>query len=246
LVRPGNARTVVHDVEVVESVPVNVYRSVSDVRLLRSLSIALLVQSVLLVASFAALIVALWRPPKQIIIERSSDGDHVVAVNGQSVKNGIAVGDDKPGSGDKKTLAREWSAARYAVDPLTREKDIERMFRAMAPIAAERLNAIFLEQGVLKREVSEKWTSTWTPQLIEIDKADPYIVNMIGILEISKNGAKGTQVDQKQLVFKLHLRVDDQGRAPRNMQTGFLIDNIMDYRELPVAATPTSALKPTP
>src|SRR5262252_9393501 len=107
LVRPGNARTIVHDVEVVESVPVNVYRSVSDVRLLRSLSIALLVQSVLLIASFAALIVALWRPPKQIIIERSSDGDHVVAINGQSVKNGIAVGDDKPGSGDKKTLARE-------------------------------------------------------------------------------------------------------------------------------------------
>jgi hypothetical protein len=246
LVRSDKARTVVHDVEVVQSVPVNVYRNVSDVRLLQSLSIALLVQSVLLVVSFAALVVALWRPPKQIIIERSGEGDRVVAVNGQSVKNGIAVGDDKPGSGDKKTLAREWSTARYAVDPLTREKDIEKMFRAMDPNSASKYNVIMLQQGVLKREVTERWSATWAPQLIEVDRGDPYLVNVMGLWEITRNGAKGSELEQKQLVFKLRLRVDDQGRAPRNLQTGFLVEDIVDYRELPVTAAPQSALKPTP
>ena len=248
LVRPDNATVVAEErkVEVVEGAPGHVYRSVSDVRMLRSLSIALLIQSALLIVSFVALVAALWRPPKQVIIERSSEGDRVVAVNGQSVKGGIAVGDDRPGSGDKKTLALEWSTARYAIDPLTREKDLEKMFRAMEPNAASRYNELMLQEGVLKREVAEKWSATWTPQLIEVDKNDPYLINIIGLWEVTKAGAKGAEPESKQLVFKLRLRVDDQGRAPRNLQTGFLIADIRDYRELPVNAAAPSALRPTP
>jgi hypothetical protein len=225
-----------------------VYRDVKDVRLIRSLSIIALLQSSLLVISFAMIAYFAVRPAQQIVIERSAEGDRVVAVNGQAVRNGIALGADKPGAGDKQTLAREWTAARYAIDPFTREKDLEKMFRLMDPHAAKAYSDLLKNQGELERERSERWQAVWKPQLVEIDKGDPYRVNVVGIWEIAKSskaGSGGTDRKVKQLMFALHIIKDtDQGRAPRNAQTGFLIDDILDYKELPVAASSSmSALK---
>src|SRR5687768_4693292 len=112
-----------------EQSPATVYRDVKDVKLIRSLSIMALLQSCLLVISFVVIVYLSARPAQQIVIERSTEGDRVVAVNGQAVRNGIALAPDRPGAGDKQTLAREWAAVRYAVDPFTREKDLEKMFR---------------------------------------------------------------------------------------------------------------------
>ena len=224
--------------------PVSVYRSAADVRVLQRLSLALLVHSGLLVASLAVMVAALWRPARQVIIERSAEGDQVIAINGQVVKSGFTVGEDKPGAGDKKTLAREWATARYAIDPLTRERDIERMFRMMEPNAAAAYSGVMQQGNVLAQEVTGKWQATWTPQLTEIDKTDPYLLHVMGLWEITKSGGKGgTEKETRQLVFKLHLRRDDRGRASRNLQTSFLIDDILDYRELPVENGAASALK---
>lgn len=225
-----------------------VYRDVKDVRLIRSLSILALLQSFLLALSFATIIYLSVRSAQQIIIERSIEGDRVVAINGQAVRNGIAFGPDKPGAGDKQTLAREWTAARYSVDPFTREKDLEKMFRLMDPHAAKAYSDLLKGQGELERERNERWQAVWKPQLVEIDKGDPYRINVVGIWEItkaSKAGSGGTDHKVRQLIFALHVIKDtDQGRAPRNAQTGFLVDDILDYKELPVAASSsTSALK---
>jgi hypothetical protein len=231
-----------------EQARLTIYRDVKDVRLIRSLSITALLQAFLLVISFATIVYLSARPPQQIVIERSAEGDRVVAVNGQAVKNGIVLGADKPGAGDKQTLAREWTAARYAVDPLTREKDMEKMFRLMDPHAAKAYSDLLKKQGSLERERNERWQAVWKPQLVEIDKGDPYQVNVVGIWEVtkvSKGGSGATEREVKQLMFALHLIKDtDQGRAPRNAQTGFLIDDILDYKELPVAvSSSTSALE---
>jgi hypothetical protein len=225
-----------------------VYRDVKDVRLIRSLSILALLQAFLLVISFATIVYLAIRPARQMVIERSTEGDRVVAINGQVVRNGIALGPDKPGAGDKQTLAREWAAARYAVDPFTREKDLEKMFRLMEPRAAKAYSDLLKNQGELERERNERWQAIWKPQLVEIDKSDPYQVNVVGIWEVtktSKAGSGGADHKVKQLMFALHVIKDtDQGRAQRNAQTGFLIDDILDYKELPVAASSSmSALK---
>ena len=224
------------------------YRDVKDVRMIRSLSITALLQAFLLVISFVTIVYLGARPAQQIVIERSAEGDRVVAINGQAIGNGIALGADKPGAGDKRTLAREWTAARYAVDPFTREKDLEKMFRLMDPHAAKAYSDLLKKQGVLERERNERWQAIWKSQLVEIDKGNPYRVNMVGTWEItkaSKAGSGGTEREVKQLMFALHMIKDtDQGRAPRNAQTGFLIDDILDYKELPAAvSSSTSALK---
>jgi hypothetical protein len=245
---PQTVSNLIDDAE--EPAQLTMYRDVKDVRLIRSLSIIALLQAFLLVISFATVVYLGARPPQQIVIERSAEGDRVVAVNGQAVKNGIVLGADKPGAGDKQTLAREWTAARYAVDPLTREKDMEKMFRLMDPHAAKAYSDLLKKQGSLERERNERWQAVWKPQLVEIDKGDPYRVNMVGIWEVtkaSKGGSGATEREVKQLMFALHLIKDtDQGRAPRNAQTGFLIDDILDYKELPVAvSSSTSALEET-
>jgi hypothetical protein len=226
------------------------YRDVKDVRLIRSLSILALLQAFLLVISFVMILYLALRPAQQMVIERSIEGDRVIAINGQAVRNGIALGPDKPGAGDKQTLAREWTAARYAVDPFTREKDLEKMFRLMEPHAAKAYSDLLKNQGELERERNERWQAIWKPQLVEIDKGDSYRVNVVGIWEITaagKAGNGGRDHKVKQLMFALHLIKDiDQGRAPRNAQTGFLIDDILDYKELPGAvSSSSSALKET-
>jgi hypothetical protein len=236
--------------ELEEQSQVTVYRDIKDVRLISSLSVMALVQAFLLVISFVTIVYLTVRPAQQIVIERSAEGDRVVAVNGQAVRNGIGLGVDRPGAGDKQTLAREWTAARYAVDPFTREKDLEKMFRLMDPHAAKAYSDLLKKQGALERERNERWQALWKPQIVEIDKGDSYRVNVVGIWEItkaSKPGSGGIEREVNQLMFALHMIKDtDQGRAPRNAQTGFLIDDILDYRELPVAvSSPISALKGT-
>jgi hypothetical protein len=218
-------------------------RSVEDVRLLRRISLAALVQSLLLVVSLGTTLYLAARPPQQVIIERIGDDDRVIGINGQAVAGAVVIGPDRPGAADKKTLAREWATSRFAIDPITRERDLEKMFRLMAPAAAKAYSDLMKKQGDLERERSEGWQAIWTPQVVEIDRADPYRVNVVGAWEITKGGEAGRR-EAKQLMFSLHLLPDsDRGRSPRNAQTGFLVDDILDYRELPATPGAQSTLR---
>lgn len=234
-------RAEIEGAPLMDQTPPAPYRDVRDVRLNQSLAMTALALSALLVVSLGVIVYLATRPPQQVVIERSSEGDRVIAINGQAVRSGIAVGPDKPGANDKKTIAREWGAARYGIDPLTREKDLERMFRMMSPAAARAYASLMKGNGELERESSERWQAVWKSQVVEVDRVDPYRVNIVGTMEVTKNTPNGAQREAKQVMFGLHM-VPDTGRAPRNLQTGFLIDDILDFRQLPVGDGPTSAL----
>ena len=68
-----------------EAPSVGSYRSVDDVRMLRRVSIAALIQSLLLVVSVGVIALLAPRPAQQVIIERTTEGDRVVAINGKPV-----------------------------------------------------------------------------------------------------------------------------------------------------------------
>lgn len=235
-------RDEVEDAPLIGQTPAVPYRDVRDVRLNQSLSLTALLLSALLIVSFGVIVYLATRPAQQVVIERSGEGDRVIVVNGQAVRNGITVGADKPGANDKKTAAREWAAARYGIDPLTREKDLERMFRMMSPDAARAYADVMKRNGELERESAEAWQAVWKPQVVEVDRVDPYLVNIVGAMEITKKSPNGERREAKQVMLGLHL-VPDAGRAPRNMQTGFLVDDILDLKELPVSNGPASALR---
>jgi hypothetical protein len=221
------------------------YRSVDDVRMLRRVSIAALVQSLLLIVSLGVIAFLATRPVQQVVIERTSEGDRVVAVNGKPVAAGYAIGEDRPRSGDKKTLAREWSAARYTIDPITREKDIARIYTFMEPNFAKGYSNLMTKRGEFEAEARERRQAVWTPQVVEVDRTDPYKVKVVGTWDVTKKAenSAGMVREMKQLMFTLQLIEDtDKGRAPRNANTGFLIGDILDYKELHLPAPATSSV----
>jgi hypothetical protein len=222
------------------------YRSVDDVRMLRRVSIAALIQSLLLVVSVGVIVILATRPAQQVVIERTTEGDRVVAINGKSVAAGYAVGADRPRAGDKKTLAREWSSVRYNIDPLMREKDIARIYTFMEPAFAKGYAGLMTKRREFEAESREKRQAVWTPQVVEVDRADPYKVKVIGTWDITRKSDSGTgwTREMRQLMFMLHLVEDDRGRAPRNANTGFLIRDILDYTEITLPTPASSAMAP--
>jgi len=229
-----------------EAPSVGAYRSVDDVRMLRRISIAALIQSLLLVLSVGVIAILVTRPAQQVVIERTTEGDRVVAINGKPVAVGYAVGEDRPRAGDKKTLAREWSAVRYNIDPLTREKDIARIYTFMEPAFAKGYAGLMTKRSEFEAEAREKRQAVWTPQVVEVDRADPYKVKVIGTWDVTKksDSGNGWAREMRQLIFTLHLIEDDRGRAPRNANTGFLIRDILDYTEI-AAPSPASGAAAT-
>src|SRR4030095_13604069 len=174
-----------------EAPSVGAYRSVDDVRMLRSLSIATLIQSLLLVVSVGVIALLVTRPAQQVVIERTTEGDRVVAINGKPVAAGYAVGEDRPRAGDKRTLAREWSAGRYKLDTLTRDKDIARIYTFMEPAFAKGYAGLMTKRGEFEAEAREKRQAVWTPQVVEVDRADPDKVKEIGAWGVTKKADTG-------------------------------------------------------
>src|SRR6266540_1601231 len=186
-----------------EAPSVGSYRSVDDVRMLRRISIAALIQSLLLVVSVGVTALLVTRPAQQVVIERTTEGDRVVAINGKPVASGYAVG--------------------YA--------------------------GLMTKRSEFEAEAREKRQAGWTPQVVEVDRADPYKVKVIGTWDVTKksDSGNGWARDMRQLIFTLHLIEDDRGRAPRNANTGFLIRDILDYTEIaaPSPASGTAATQTT-
>jgi hypothetical protein len=184
------------------------------------------------------------------VVERTADGDRVVMAGDRAVIGGVSVGPDRPGDGDKKAIANKWAAARYGIDPLTRSKDVERLFRMMEPRAAKALSDLMKRGGELERERAEGWQAVWRPQSVTVEADDPYKVSVIGTQEVTRRTGGAVASETRQLVFKLKLIADrEQGRADRNQNTGFLVVDILDYREIagvPSPSTPGLTTQPLP
>jgi hypothetical protein len=111
----------------------------------------------------------------------------------------------------------------------------------MEPAFAKGYAQLMTRRGEFEAEARERRQAVWTPQVVEVDRADPYKVKVVGAWDVTKksdNGA-GWAREMKQLMFTLQLIEDDRGRAPRNANTGFLIRDILDYKEI---AAPTPVL----
>jgi hypothetical protein len=212
---------------------INLHRDDRDVRLLLQMSLAEILIVVVLLVSIACNVWQYFRRPDRIIIDRRNDGDYVISINEQSVANGITAGTDKPGDGDKRRLANEWATARYAIDPAQREQAVERLLRMMEPNAAAKFVAYLKRNGELERERSERWQSSWKPQLTIVDGNDPNRINLVGLRELNKVVGGVPASESSQFIFSLKLMPDkDSGRAAHNLHTGYLVLDIMDVREV--------------
>ena len=215
---------------------VNLHRDERDIRLLLYVAGTSIVLVLLLLTSLAVNVWQYYRRPDRIVVDRRADGDHVVAVNDQPVATlggAVSFGQDKPGDEDKRRLANEWAMARYAIDPLAREKAIENLLRMMEPNAAAKFVAYLKRKGELERERGERWQSSWKPQLTVIDSGNPYRVNVVGVQDLNKVVGGVPQHETKQIMFSLRLLPDkDSGRAQHNLFTGFLVVDLLDVRDV--------------
>lgn len=214
---------------------VNLHRDERDVRLLLHLSSTGLLLTAMLIVSVACNIWQYYRRPDRIVVDRTAAGDRVVTVNDRPVDATATVtfGPDSPGDEDKRRLANEWATARYAIDPLARERTIERLLRMMQPAAAEKFVAYLKRNGDLERERSERWQASWRPQLTVIDGSHPYRVNLVGAQELHKVVGGVPQRETRQIMFSLKVMPDkDSGRAAHNLYTGFLVFDLLDVREV--------------
>jgi hypothetical protein len=212
---------------------INLHRDERDVRLLLQLSASQILILLVLFVSLAANVWQYGRRPDRIVVDRTASGDRVVMVNDNPVNAGVTWGPDKPGDEDKRRLANEWAAARYAIDPLTREQAIEKLLRMMEPNAAAKFVAILKQNGELERERGERRQASWKPQLTAVDSANPYRINIVGVQELTRTMGGAPRRETKQIVFSLKVMPDrDAGRAAHNLHTGFLVLDILDVREL--------------
>ncbi|HZS47589.1 MAG TPA: hypothetical protein VFC63_21140 [Blastocatellia bacterium] len=214
------------------------YRDVNDIRLLFRMTQAATILVLLLLLSITCNIWMYFRRPDRIVVDRTAAGDYVILANDKAVGSAVSFGIDQPGDGDKRALANRWCEARFAVDPLTRTKDIERLFKMMEPHAAKALSDLMKQNGELERERDENWQATWKPLSVTVDHDDPYRVDVIGLQEITRRVGGATQIQSRQLIFKLKLIADrDKGRDERNQNTGFLVFDLLDYKEVTIPAS---------
>ncbi|HZS44278.1 MAG TPA: hypothetical protein VFC63_04200 [Blastocatellia bacterium] len=232
---PKETETCDVSASVEEVVALQPYRDVNDVRLLLKMASSQILIVMLLLASIADNVWMYYRRPDRIVVDRTSSGDYVILSNDRRITSPISFGQDQPGDGDKRALANRWCEARYSVDPLTRPKDIEALFKMMEPKAAKGLSDLMKQNGELERERDENWQAIWKPQSVTVDRDDPYRVDVIGVQEITRRTGGATQTQSRQLIFKLKLITDkEKGRDERNQNTGFLVFDLLDYKEMPI------------
>ncbi len=245
-VRPSTEKAIASEASLVKTI----HRDANDVRLLLSIASSGVILTLLLLASLACNIWMYYRRPDRIVVDRTAAGDRILTVNDQMIGSAVSIGPDRPGDGDKRTLANKFSESLYGVDPRTREKDIERALRMMVPQSAKALVDLMKKKGELERQHAESWQVVWRPQVTTVDRIDPYKVNVIGSQEITKIISGATRPETRQLIFSLKLVADPQQRADRNQNTGFLVADILDYQEIagsssaPVSSLATSGSAP--
>lgn len=215
----------------VVSGPAVVYRDVSDVRTILSLTWSMMILALLLVASGVGNIYQYLRRPDRIVVDGGTG--RVLSINNRNYgsEEGIEFGPDRLTAQDKMYITKEFVKAVYQVDPATRPRDIERALTMMVPDSAVKFSRWMKEKGVLDQQKAESWQTIWSPMDVSVDKNDVYTVNVIGKQDITKMVNGITLSDARQLRLTIKLVADNKGRADRNLRSGFLISSL-DYQEL--------------
>jgi hypothetical protein len=198
------------------------------------LAVAAIAFAILTLALAGLLTYKLTRSPFLIVVERTSEGDRVVADDQHySLSGPVQVLADRPGDGDKKYLVTKWAERFFQIDPRTRRDDLVRGLKMMTPEAAVALVEEVKRSGEWETQQREEWQSVWKPQSVAISSDDPYKVQVIGQQEITKTISGVTQHDVRQLVFTVALRPDTAKRTEDNQNTGFRVAGITEMKFLP-------------
>lgn len=208
-----------------------VYRDPADVRTLINLARCGLVLTLLLLASIVGNFYQYYRRPDRIVVDRSSG--RVLAINDREygATEAVELGPDRLTDADKKYIVGEFVEALYRVDPATRSKDIERALRMMVPDSALKFARYLKQEGILEKQQQESWQSVWTVQDISVDSRDRYNVRVIGRQDLRRLEAGVPVEEPRQLNLSVRLMADPNGRADRNLRSGFIISSF-DYKEI--------------
>ncbi len=217
-------------------------RDPDDVRLILQMSLAGIVLSFLLVGSVATSVYLYTRGP-MLIFKNPEDG-RVLQVNNTVFGNAepVKYGQDRLTDDDKLYIVKKHAQYRFALDPATRAGDLEKMFKMMVPQTAVALFEQMKGTRELERQAAEKQQGVWTPQIMKINSFDPYKIDIIGTQTLTRLIAgNNTKTDSKQISFSLKLVADPHRRADRNERSGFLVADIIDYREFGATAAVSEA-----
>ena len=208
-----------------------IYRDPGDIRAILATTRATLLVTLVLLISLAFNIYQYWRRPDRIVVDMTSGRTLMINDREYGATETAQLGPEKLTNTDKEYLGKEFVQALYQIDPATRPRDIEKALRLMVPVSAIKFTEYLKQDGILEKQRAESWQAVWTPQDVTVDKLDPYIVHLIGQQQITKVVAGSPQTETHQLNLTLKLMADPQGRADRNLRSGFLVA-AFDYKEL--------------
>jgi len=215
----------------IKQLPQVIYRDPSDIRaILGAARVTLLIALVLLI-SVGLNVYQYWRRPDRIVVDMSSGRTLMINDREYGATEAAQLGPEKLTGTDKEYVSREFVQALYQIDPATRPRDIERALRLMVPVSAIKFAGYLKQEGTLEKQRTESWQAIWTPQDVTVDKLDSYVVHVIGQQQLTKLVAGNPQTETRQLNLTLKLIADPQGRADRNLRSGFLVA-AFDYKEL--------------
>jgi hypothetical protein len=222
-----------------------IYRDPADVLTIHRLAWTAMFM-VLTVAFSIGLVIAMYvRRPDRIVVDRSSGRTLMINDREYGDTGAVQMGPERLTNKDKEYITREYVRALYQIDPATRSRDIERALRMMVPDSALKFARYLKQEGMLDQQLNESWQSVWTPQDISIDSRDPYTIRVLGRQDVTRIVGSTAVQDTRRLNLTLKLSADPQGRADRNLRSGFLIASI-DYKELNEAPAPSSGGPATP
>lgn len=212
----------------VEVAQPNIWRDPMDAATIQRQSLIIILQAVALVIVTAICVYLVRRVPDRIVIDRSSG--RVVQINNREygATEAVEMTPDNPGVPDRLYLAKTWCDWFFTIDRATRARQLERVFALMEPAGRRALARWLQERGELDTERAESWQAIWKVLDAQADRRDPYLIRILGEQQISRlthqaNISSGLQTFRRQINITLKLVADPEGRADRNLRTGYLV-----------------------
>jgi hypothetical protein len=101
----------------------------------------------------------------------------------------------------------------------------------MAPDSALKFARYLKQEAILEKQRQESWQSVWTVQDVSVDPRDRYLVRVIGRQDLRRLEAGAPVEETRQLNLSVRLMADPNGRADRNLRSGFIISSF-EYKEI--------------
>lgn len=195
-----------------------------DKAIIRALARRGVLPYIFLLLSFGGNVVQYLRSPEVFIVRETAAGERVVVGSNRQyvIAGDIKYTPDSPGAPDKVALVKTFTKNLYGIDYYARKYQLEESHRLLSDDFAAEYFSGYKSSGLLDRQRDERWTAKWETQQVEVDRADPYLVHVIGTQDITKHVGDKTERElvQHALDFKL---VPDGARSERNALTGYLI-----------------------